>query len=716
MTDPDEVRNMVCREITASSRRDYYNALVKGLVDGNPPFTQSEIDKQGQRYRSNFNTGEPMSYLSIALTGFYDLFTEVETFATVECEMQDPKASEWSRIMTEEYDRMVRRDRTRDFHNQVSQHDMVLYGSGPIVWMNEFDWRSRHARHVDVLYPRNAPSNVDDMELVIFRHTFTTAQLYGFMHNEEIAKARGWNPDTLKKAIAQAASENENVTGTDWVKEQQRLRNNDLAHASASKTIDVARVLYREYPLDGEETGEISECWVLSKKSAPGGFLFRKVRRFKDWRNCFNPFFYDKGDGTAHSVKGLGVRMFKMLLAMMRLENATVDTAFASAALMFKATTPKAFAQGGMVHFGPYTVLDPGMDFVQVQNTGRLDGSLAVSRHLDLRLSSNLSQFRQKLERSEGTPRTATENRIQAAQASQVGKTQFARYYEQRDDYEAETFRRAARFDLADNVPGQRQAKEFRDRSLARGVPEEAFSHVRVTATRAVGQGNPFVRQAMLESMEPSSLSWPDAGRIALQKDIIAHKAGMASVKRYYPEMGSTPQQLEQQAEAMQENTSFRVGNEAVWTPLQDNLIHATVHIIGMTQALQTAEKGADQQEIIRFVDAAGPNVAIHLQKLSTDRLRQQEFKALEEQFKEIGTAADKLRGQINQDAQAQQQVEQTAGESVTRMHIERATAAERARLAREEMEAEQRRKDAELQHKLARADAETAHKITTAE
>jgi len=557
LNDPDEVRSLVINEIQNNEKRQKVAALVKGLVDGNPPYKQADLDKAHQKHRANFNTGEAMSYLSVALSGVYDLFSEVPTYATVACELEHPQAPEWSRILTEEFDRLQRQDMGMDYHIQVSQHDMILYGSGPQVWMNTYDWRSRHARYNDVIYPRQSPSDVNEFEYVIFRHRFTTTQLFQHMHNENAARRAGWNPEMVKSAIVHASTGYYNEYGSDWDHQQQRLRNNDLTHGVNSKVIDAARVVYQEYPKDNEEHGKISECWIVINNSLQPGWLFTKLNRYDDWNQCICPFFLDKGDGTAHSVKGLGVRMYKMLLAKMRLDNATVDTAFARSALMFKATTPKAFANSGMVHMGPYTIMPPDLDFVQVQSSGLMDGSMGVSRHLDNQLAANLSQFRQRTMEYQGTPRTATEKQLEAQQQSQLNKTQISRYYQHLDMWYAERWRRAVRTDVDNDMPGQREASMFRRRCQMRGVPMEALAHCRVTATRAVGQGNPWVRINMLESLTPNSMSWPDEGRQNLQKDIIAAKAGMHSVKRYYPEMG------QESADALEQKFTFRSTSKA---------------------------------------------------------------------------------------------------------------------------------------------------------
>ena len=98
VTDPVTARQIADNIIDQNDKRLDRNSKVKGLVDGNPPYSSQALAKAGQKYRSNFNSGQALSFLQTSMTAFYDLFAEVPTFATVKCDTGNPdKDSEWAR-------------------------------------------------------------------------------------------------------------------------------------------------------------------------------------------------------------------------------------------------------------------------------------------------------------------------------------------------------------------------------------------------------------------------------------------------------------------------------------------------------------------------------------------------------------------------------------------------------------------------------------------
>ena len=76
VTDPIVARQIADDIIDQNDRRLDRNSRVKGLVDGNPPYSASALAKAGQKYRSNFNSGQALSFLQTSLTAYYDLFAD----------------------------------------------------------------------------------------------------------------------------------------------------------------------------------------------------------------------------------------------------------------------------------------------------------------------------------------------------------------------------------------------------------------------------------------------------------------------------------------------------------------------------------------------------------------------------------------------------------------------------------------------------------------
>ena len=127
-------------------------AKVKGLVDGNAPYLH-ELTRTGQSFRTNVNFREGESFLNMGMSAFFDVFAEVPTYATVRIKHGSEYSEKYSRIITGEFDRLQKKDGSFDFMMQLSQHEMVLYGTGPMVFEDGTDWRCQPLKSADLLVP-----------------------------------------------------------------------------------------------------------------------------------------------------------------------------------------------------------------------------------------------------------------------------------------------------------------------------------------------------------------------------------------------------------------------------------------------------------------------------------------------------------------------------------------------------------------------------------
>jgi len=694
---------MYHRAWDANEKRRKRNALVKGMVDGNPPYDQAKLDANAQRYRANFNNGEAESFLNTAVTAFYDLFSEVETFANCSVDTDSIDGKVYSDVVTEEFDWLLRQNDRFDYSIQLSIHDMVLYGSGPQTWDDPIDWRSRYISHNEVLLPDNSASNVVDFERVFFKADFRVDQLYRFISDEEAAKKGGWNVAAVKKAIIRAAEVAKKPFNNhgDWTEYQRWIRSNDMAVGDECDVVRCARCLYREFPKNGNES-TVSEAWVWLDGTGDDEFLYQEIDSYSDWRHALAMFFYDRGDGKAHNVRGLGVKMFNLLLAKMRLQNATVDAAFARAAVMLRALGSHSTTQQSLAvtHVGPYTVLPHGFEFVPVAGAGVIDAPLAVSRDLDGTLAANLGQYRARLEKPEGNPRTAFEVNAEIQKQSILGKTQIARFYQQLDEYFAEVFRRASNPDIPKTTKNKylQLALEFQSRCKKRGVTGELLRKCKVMARRTVGQGSAYMRilslQQILNTVFPLL---PEDGKYALVDDIIAAQAGRTQVARYNPQPVMRTKEAQQRWEAQIENDTLKNRGQVTLTPYQNDVIHAQEHLAFGSQAAQSLQGGADPFEILGILQATGQHLAMHMQRLAGNTARQTEYKLLSKQFAELGKVVDQLEKQLQQQQEQQMEQQQMAAQ---------------AQQMQAGMDPEMQMKSAETAHKMQLQTAKTQHQM----
>lgn len=656
-------RNMYNSAKQHNAKRDARDAYVKGLVDGNPPYSAERLKATGQAHRFNFNNGEAESFLNVAITAFYDILTEVEHRAHVEIPAEVPDAPRLSDLATEQFDWLVDQDDRLDFNFQVSIHEMVLYGRGPMIWEDDLDWRSTAILHQELKLPEGAKSNIVEWDRCWIDKSYRVDELYQFIADENAAKSAGWNVEAVKKAIMNATASAYPEGGNDWMRTQRWIRENDTYAGEQSERVCCVRMLYKEFSKDGED-GEISEAWV-SLDEETDDFLFQEIGRYTDWRQALNAFFYDRGDGSANGVRGLGVKMFSMLQARQRLQNAMADAAMLRSAVLLRALGSGTNAQQlSIAPVGSFVVIPTQFAVEQPNSAGALDAPLAVSRDLDNTLSANLGQYRARMEKPEGNPRTAFEVNAEIQKQTILGKTQIARYYQQLDEYWAEVFRRA----VSDRIPEKtsnrwlKLALEFQRRCTERGIPLNLLRKCRVTARRTAGQGSQYVRSLALGNLFQTLYPvLPEDGKQNLTNDMIASAVGRHAVDRYNPAPPIRAGESQQRWEAQVENDTIRNRGQVTITPYQNDVIHLQEHLAFASQAAQSLQQGADSLDIYGVLQASGGHMALHLQRLATNPMRADEFKILEKQFTELAKITDQLAAQIQQMQQAQAEQAQMA-------------------------------------------------------
>lgn len=648
-----QVREIYNKAVRDNEIRSRQNALVKGLVDGNPPYEQQKLDAAGQRYRANFNTGEAESFLNSAKDAFYDLFSEVPHYATVTVDIEANEAVEWGDKITKHFDWLQKQDDLFDYTIQTSQHDTVLYGMGPVVRDDGLDWRPKRVSAVDVYLPQGAPAVCTRWPWVIIYRLMPVGELYNFISDEETARQLGWDVSAVKDAIINTGERgNAMGMGRNWQKWetwQQAFRDGDLWTSETGRKVGVVQMLFQEFSKDGEDP-KISEVWVASSASGETDdrYLFHKTNRYENMKQAINPFFYDRGDGSARGVHGLGRKMQKLLLAKMRLDNASVDNAFARSAIMLKSLGGQTQSAMSPVSLGPYTVLPNGFEVIQGhQVAGLIDAPMVVSRDLSNTLTSNLGQYRQRMDKPEGNPRTAFEIAQNVSQASNLAKTQIARYYEQLDDLYAETFRRVSSSEIPKTTQNKwaRLALEFQARCFADGVPMEVLPFCKVQATRAAGQGSQFMRISMLNSILMTLGGMlPEDGRQNVVRDLVAAQAGQAMVSRYLPQVADRSYEAGQIWEAQVEESMLKDGGAVTITNRQNDVIHLQQHIGFASQAAASVPQGANPTEVLVALEAIGRHSAMHMQRLAANPQRQREAKVIMEQLKQLAAVTDKIR------------------------------------------------------------------------
>lgn len=690
LTSASNGRALFLQDVRNYAKRSQRNALVAGLIDGNPPLSQSALMKSGQGARANFNTGEGQAFLETAVSPFYDLATEVETFATARIPAEfGPDAVELSHCVQDYFQELLLKNEDHDYNLQLGLHEMVCYGMGPMVWDDDLNWQSQARLFSLLRVPPRTKASVNQWDHFSLEYYFTVGEMYQFIADPEAASAMGWDVKAVKDAIMSAGSGLSSLQGwNQWENVQRMLRDNEYYYSAQVPTIRVARILVCEFA-DKDGNRAVTEGWVAAD-GADDRWLFRKDRRYERMSQVIAPHFYDRGNGDVNSIKGLGVKQYGQLLQIQRSMMATIDGAYLNSTSLFQSNASVLKQNLEIMHAGPATVIPNSLTFVQRNPAGAMEPLFAVRKELQSTLSANLSQYRQRQEKESGNPASATEINARLQQASLLGKTAIARYYEQRDHWFQETFRRAINSEITDSMgEWAKQAREFQKKCREKGVTKEMLKKTVVRATRTAGQGSSFLRtQALMATLQILGPALPPDGLLRLQKDILAAIDGQPMVERYLPAPDMRPGEQANVWEAMMENSAFHDGAQIPVTSTQMHGVHMDVHFEFLDLAAGTVPQGADPAEVLKTLQAGGANITLHLQQFSRDPMNQQKTKVYAQRLQELGNVVDQLSDFVAK--QAQQQAE------------------EQQRMAQMQQDPEMMMKQAESQQDMMLKDAKT--------
>lgn len=657
-----DARTIACELVRASQDRSRFNAKIKGMIDGNPPYSADKLRSNGQAWRTNINFMEGKAALSAALAPYYDLFSGSPRYANVQCGYGSNTDREYySRVISEEFDYLLKSYDGFDFNIQSMLHDMLCYGKGFLMWNDKTDCRFNHVGQHRIFVPDGTDACGPNLEVLVVRQSFQVHKLWGFIKNKESAKKLGWDVSFTAEAIGRVFPVTSGAQSQtyDYDYLQQRLKDRDITEGVRSATVQAAHIYVKEFD------GKITHCIVLEDDVSDDGngnkkeekYLFKKVGRYDRWAQVVATFFFETLDGSWNGASGLGRDIYAPMEIKNRMHCSKYDAVFMRSGITLQAKTADSLQKTALVQVGAFNIIPPNYDVQQATILGDLEGLMAANREMDGMIQANTGIYKPRLEQPSGNPRTAEEVRLQFQAATVLGNSAVNRFYLNLDKLYAEIFRRAANPNQTDDNEGGRMALAFQKACEDRGVPRVALLKIKaVRAMRNVGNGSSLMRKSALQSLMTIYPLLPEDGKKAFVEDAVAAETNQEFVDRYVPRSETSKLPDDQTAMAMIENAMFKVGAPVQWTPTQNNVIHAQVHLQAAAMAAQSLQQGANPVDVVSFIDNAGANIAVHLQQISNDPTRKQEFQILNEQFMALAKIADQLKDKIEKDVAAQQQ------------------------------------------------------------
>jgi hypothetical protein len=717
-------RRLLDADLIASSQR----VKVQAMLDGEAPYNSETLRNLGQSYRSNLNFLEAQADLEYALSAYSDLVNGVPQLAMIKTSFgDDTQRGVYSQIISEEFDRVLRKDWDEFFYNQQRlSHEFVAYGVGFAFFEDDTDWRWKVAGLKDFFVPRGVAASDTRFEFCCARRSYYAHELYQYIKDPKVAKEVGWDVDETRRAIINAVPVDTAGVRLDWEEIQVMLKDNDLS-LSYARSAEIQTVHYYIQEFDGTITHAIG-----LRDGSNLNFLYRKDSRFSTINEALVLFTYGIGtNGTLHSIRGLGYKVYPHIQVTNRLRNAIIDSTLLSTSLMIQPQTMDDLANLTVAYNGPMAIIPPNLNIVDRTEPNLASNALPIAQELTMVRRNNTGSYAPQSVDSGSGDRTATEVNAQLEKEAVLSTQAQNFYYVPWGKLLREQFRRLARVNWKQDEPGAKIALLFHKRLKDRGVPLKALELVYdITPQKAVGYGSAQARLLAFNEFMQMLPLLDETGRANVIRDRVAVRVGYDQVDRYAPSKLVAPRLPIDSKIAELENDSMQSGRSVTVQPNENHAVHLQVHGMDAVRFLQAIKQNAVPEiEAFKYLSLQTPHMSQHMQAIQGDKTREVQLGQYKDILNKMNQAVQSLGNKIAKDQRDQQQAmakaQQQQFEQSIKMQIDdvqaKAQADYAAKLAKVQADAaiqqessrtRLRLKEEEAKQRMALRDAQTAQKL----
>jgi len=701
------------RESDAHADQD--RSKVQAMFDGDPPYNPNTLRSMGQAYRANLNFGEAAADLENALAAYTDLVNGVEKLVEVKTTFGDESERQnWAGAISEEFHKTLVEWDQFHFNFQLLAHHFISQGLGVTFFENDKDWRWRVCGIGDFLIPRGTQATEDRIEFAVARRVYLAHELYNFIKNPKAAKEAGWNVEEVRKALATIHKGNR-PADQGWEELEKEFKNNDLFYSYArAGEIRVNHYYVREYD------GTVSH-YIGLRDGTNTDFLYKKEGRFKKASEAFNLFTFGVGNGTYHSIRGLGYKIFPHIQVSNRLRCAMVDGSMMSTSLVLQPKTAEDVSRLSLAFAGPISFLPPNLEVVPTTFPNFNNSVMPVVQELSMTRQANTGSYRTHQQVQGSKERTATEVQAQLANESVLTTASINLFYVTWGKLLKESFKRLQKDTWQPGDAGYEGYQKFRSRLEQRGVPWKAVIDVYdVTPVRAVGYGSSGARILAFNEFIQLLPRFDEVGQQNLIRDRVAARVGYDQVDRYLP-AGKLKERLPTDAKIAElENAQFQDGRPISVMPTENHSVHIRVHLADARGMLDATSQGIAKPDMaLAYLTLNYQHSMMHLQQIAGDPTRKIEVGQYNEMLNLMREAIVALENNMRaQQENMRKHQEALAKRGGGQGGIDPNTASKlqdhqlAMQMKVEEAKVDQQIKLADHQQKMALRDAEIASKI----
>ncbi len=643
------VNDMVMSDAEDAKRR----ALIQGMIDGNPPYRQSELVKAGLGEMVNVNwlglRGSLESRLAVVdqMVGMDTRLIEVcpKNPGPAPAELQDI-----GDVIADQFSMAV-----HDWNGlcpllEAAMRDMDAHGLGVAIFPQENDWRPSPMPRGSLRTADNSRIDIDDNEVIGVEGTLQAGDLFRVLEQ----KTPGWDLEVVREYLIQTyvekvdnTSQGGNREGTTLVESfEAKMRDNVWYSTTQFATIRVVHVYSRE--VDPE--GGVTHIIIPSNRVGTIGWLYRKEKVYDNMSDVVWWLPSVSGaDGRLRSLRGIA----SYLAPLSHLDNQFLchafDIGWRASSFVLQPATRVDMTSMRFIEHGPYTILPPELKIVPNAFPATGLGQLIQLRELAQNVGQNNALG---LKLSQGTPfpeHPVNQNSksgskdVQAAQQAVMSADRHGAAVRLRAiaSLFRNMFKRMISIPLAKMPPPARKiAKEFRETCIARGVTEEQFDRFEefftINLSRELLMGGPAAYVQAMGALLQMRSGMDEEGGVRMMRDILSVLVGRRKIDRYRPMLSRENLSTSAKSFALLENYAILEGHAPKAGRDQMHKAHLETHMQVVQPILQAAQQGQlqDFAKAAQTLQLALQHVAEHIELFGSDPAFEEEAKTMMTQLK----------------------------------------------------------------------------------
>lgn len=657
------------------ARQEQY-AMIKGLLAGNAPYNQVELEQNGMGHRANFNDLTARCLAERSALPYWNLFNQSEHFAKFSIHIQDSAAPAFADTMSRNLDRVLRLWPSFSFRYNRIVWQLMHYGVSPVIWPDERDWRFRNVE-LDKFYIPDQASG--DMELLtyLFMDTTITVQ-YLFQCYEQFKDSKDdespWCIEELENLLFHVIN---SKSGTS----ENKFRNYvEMQAAIQNKSLNIDTYIYDEVHLVTflqKEMDEMYSVYMFHDYGTPQqDFLFYSGSQYKRLTDFMVLFTSSPGEETVHSNRGVGHKMLSASIAIASMKCAITDLAFMASTPLLRGMATQdrdhiKFIAGVPTHIGT-------ADFVQTNFGTNLNPLVGASTYLAQSLESNLLNSGDHPDRQDGVSGSAnpSQARMMAFREHGVLKHGVNHFYLSLDLLLRNIVVRM--LDCEKEDPGYEYAEEWKASCIADGVPPQVFEKntantnkltgmprmLSVRASRASGDGSTTARIMALQELNEltgGNIGGPRQVADFTRQAVIA-TLGADYLETYRPENQEADESAGGASLAGVENAVMQMGQSPVFSPDNEHRSHLVTHLaLGMETIRQVQEEEIDVVQADKIFNVLVPHINPHFEILANSPFAKDLVGRTQEAISQLNRYAELNRANAQRALESEREKIQTA-------------------------------------------------------